>query len=335
MRLFKLLIFIAIFAGLGFWVYSTNFAEPSLATRPVVEYDLAYDGAGDEPSLLITMRFPGDQDGSTWVQLPDSWGGQVELYNAISELEVHTVGAELVATETPSLFDLRHPAGASIEISYRLTDEWDGPPEPFHGNPYRPLITPDYLHLIGWATWALPQWDDWPGDNPEVDFRLDWSGLPADWSVADNFDLGQDLRLAGSPIRRLQAGLLVAGDFRVSSADIDGAPVHLAIRNEWSFSDEEFMEALVAVIRSQRTFWREESLDAFLVTLLPQHRREGQERARSNGGTQLYDAFALFSTSNMELEAFDWLMAHELQHRWIPHACRDMGSDWIGSDPCQ
>ncbi len=312
-------------AALGLAACNPATEEPAGPPDPPrLAYAMTFDSGHVEPSLLIEMRFTGDGDGSTWLGLPNDWGGQSELYNSLSDIEALSADTELQPTDSPSVLEVIHEPGAEVYIRYRLSQDWEGVPEPSGGNPYRPVVQPDYVHLIGWAAWALPQWDDWPGENPEVDLTLDWSDLPPDWTIADNFGVGRELRTARSPLNRLQAGLFVAGDFRLIARETGPAPLNIAVRGSWPFGDTEFANMLARVVTALRAFWREDGSAPQLVTLIPLHRAEGQEQSSSHGGTGLVDAFALFATTNVELEAYQTLAAHEFQHRWTPSGLGEM-----------
>jgi predicted metalloprotease with PDZ domain len=116
----------------------------------------------------------------------------------------------------------------------------------------------------------------------------------------------------------------VAGDFRLLTRDTGNAQLNVAIRGDWEFGDNAFANDLRDVVNAIREFWREEGLEPYLVTLIPIHRAEGQEDAVSWGGTGLSDSFALFATTNVALEDFQNLAAHEFQHRWTPSSLGDI-----------
>jgi len=314
MRRFLVCVFLPLFAACS---PSTDEAtEPR--DPPRLSYAMSLDTSTETPALVIDMTFPGDSDGSTWLALPNEWGGQSELYNELSAFAALSPDTEILSTDNPSVMEVTAPAGAEVHVRYRLAQDWEGVPEPSGGNPYRVVIQSDYVHLIGWAAWALPQWDDWPGENPEVAFHLDWSRLPGDWEIADNFGVGRDVREAVAPLNRLQSGLFVAGDFRILTRDTGTAQLYVAIRGQWEFGDNTFANLLRDVVDPIRTFWREDGTDPYLVTLLPIHRAEGNDEAISWGGTGLADSFALFATTNVALADFQTLAAHEFQHRWTP-----------------
>jgi len=291
-----------------------------LPETPQLSYAMTLDRSGEEPSLVVELHFAGDSDGSTWLVLPHEWGGETELNQFLTDIIAISPDTEVLTSDRASVMEINHPPSADVHLRYRLNDGWEAPPTPGDGNPYRPIITEDYAHLIGWTAWALPQWDDWPGENPQVDFTLDWSGLPGDWTIADNFGVGREPRTSRAPLNRLQAGMFVAGDFRLMARETGTAPLNVAIRGSWPFSDTEFANNLAEVIAALRDFWREEGDEPYLVTLIPIMRPEGDEGSISWGGTGLSDAFALFATTNVELENFQTLAAHEFQHRWTPSA---------------
>jgi predicted metalloprotease with PDZ domain len=267
---------------------------------------------------VIHTEITGDGDGETFLELPDEWAGESDLHNGISDVTALSDDTSIEPAGDPANYRIIHEPGAEVRVRYRLAQDWDGVPMPGEGNPYRPVVQEDYVHLIGWTAWALPRWDEWPGENQEVDFRLDWSGMPVGWSVVGNFGAGRTVRETRSPLNRLQSGLFVAGDFRILTRQTGAAPLHIAIRGDWPFEDNQFADQFAEVVIALREFWREERDDPYLVTLIPLTRAEGDEGHTSWGGTGLVDSFALFATTNVGTDDFQRLAAHEFQHRWTP-----------------
>ncbi len=279
---------------------------------PQISYALIFQGAG--APVGVNLAFTGDADGETLLVLPGDWGGETALYEALRLNVIQ--GAEVAETDQPFELLLTHEPGAWITVNYDITQDWDGIPQASGGNPYRPVIQPTYIHLIGWAALIIPQFDARDGDT---DIELHWDGWPADWVVADNVATGTEPRHFTGDINRLQAGLFVAGDFTLTEVDVDGAPFRFGIRGDWPFDEAELVANIEAVVRAQRAFWSETSDTPFLVTLIPLD-NGGDEGNTSWGGTGLVDSFALFATPNVGLDEFQGLAAHEFMHRWVPSA---------------
>ena len=126
-------------------IFCMGQAEPEAridyALRPVLE-----DGV--LRAVEIDLRFRGESDGETGLRLPQSWGGQDELWRSIAALEVVS-GAQMRAGEGPSERVLAHRPNARVHVRYRIVQDWEGAPRAELGNTYRPMVQPGYFHLIG------------------------------------------------------------------------------------------------------------------------------------------------------------------------------------------
>ena len=260
---------------------------------PVVE-------AGALMAVQYDLRFRGDADGESTLRLPDSWGGQNELWKGIDSLEAVS-GATMRAGETPNQRVLSYRPNARIHVRYRVIQDWEGAPRAELGNSYRPVIQPDYFHLIGEASLVTPGEADI--ESP-VRFRV--RGLPRGWAFAS------DLEHGGLTLGDVWSSVTVGGDFRVLRDPETN--VRLAIRGQWTFSDADFMREASTIIGGHRDFWNDPA-SPYLVTVL---QLTGPEGWISVGGTGLNDAFAFFATPNGRAATITRTLAHESLHTWVP-----------------
>lgn len=281
---------------------------PAEDTASDIAYTFTY--AGD--AVEVSLAFEGDGDGETLLVLPNEWGGETELYRTLQLNGIQ--GAAISEGAAPYQLNLSHEPGAWVTVNYRVIQDWDGIPTAGPGNPYRPVIQPDYVHMIGWTMLIVPEFD---AGSTEHNITLNYDGWPADWTIVDNLDAGTEPRSFTGDINRIQAGLFVAGDFRLTEAELAGAPFRFALRGDWDFFDTDLINTLEAVVAEQREFWGDEDTNPFLVTLIPLD-NDGNENSISWGGTGLVDSFALFATPNTSIEDFRNLGAHEFMHNWIP-----------------
>lgn len=249
-------------------------------------------------AIAVEMVLTGDADGETEIELPDAWGGKSELWRGISEFRVSGPGLKVDTGGSPALKVLRHAPGATLTVRYRVTQTWAGEPAVTGSNEYRPVIRPNYFHLIGWTMMARPKRS--LATAATVSFR----GLPEGWRFASDLEHGS-LTL-GDVLESVSVG----GDFRVLKA---GA-LRVAIRGAWAFSDDDFIKRLQPIIASHHKFWGDQPTP-FLVTVLPLRAEVG---SMSLGGTGLNDAFAFFATDNVEDRQLTRILAHEHLHSWIP-----------------
>lgn len=269
-----------------------------------IEYTLTPVMAGGAlRAMQVDLRFRGDPDGETALRVPNEWGGQPELYRAITALEAVS-GAAMRDGETPNQRVLTHRPGARLHVRYRIVQDYEGEPNARAGNAYRAIVRPSYFHLIGEA--AFVTLEEASEDTP---LRVRARNLPRGWAYAS------DLEHTGLTLNGIWSSVTVGGDFRVHhGADRN---IRVAMRGQWRFSDESFMAQVNAVVAGQRGFWSDPSTP-YLVTIIPLE--SPQEGWLSIGGTGLRDAFAFFATSNAEADQITRTLAHESLHTWIPHA---------------
>ncbi|MEZ5960838.1 MAG: hypothetical protein R3C30_10510 [Hyphomonadaceae bacterium] len=273
----------------------------SATAPPRIDYTLTpVMEEGALRAVQIDLRFRGDADGESGVRLPDSWGGQEELWRSIQDLEIVSGASAMRQGASPHQRILTHRPNARIHLRYRVIQDWEGLPRAEIGNIYRATIQPTYFHLIGNAFMVTP---DTP--PPETRVRFAVRDLPRGWSYASDFE-HDELTLG-----EVWSSVVVAGDFRILTDP--NSKVRLAIRGQWSFSDQDFLDRAANIISSQRGFWHDDAAP-YLVTVLY---LEGPEGWLSIGGTGLEDAFAFFATPNAELNVIARTLAHESFHTWI------------------
>ncbi|WP_300526995.1 hypothetical protein [Maricaulis sp.] len=258
--------------------------------------------AGEMADVRIRLVFTGEEDGETAIIMPNEWGGEPELWNNVSGLTLLTEG-ELTDGESDSLKLIRHEPGARIALEWRIVPDRPGHPAAESHDYYRPVITEDYVHMIGHTVFAYPQnlndyrYGLWQSDN------------------AESWALITDLQHEGEPTaEEFLTSIIVAGDFRVTEADVAGAPLRVAMRGDIGFSDEEFFEGVEEVLRANQRYWGTQG-EPFLVTALPLTNQPGHS---SLGGTNLADSFAFFATSNGEAMTLLRILQHEHVHTWNP-----------------
>jgi predicted metalloprotease with PDZ domain len=284
---------------IGF-ILAAAFAGSALADD-TVRYTLTPVMAkGKLEALAIEIRFTGEADGETGLNLPDSWGGKTELYQGIRDLTVD--GAASITAPAPAKRIVRHKPGADLIVRYRVVQYWPGVPSVTGDNEYRPIVQPGYFHVLGNAVIVEPDGD---GSRPAT-FAV--KGLPRGWAFASDLDhaaMGRKL-FVGDVIESVSVG----GDFRI----LKRGPLRVAIRGKWSFSDDAFVGQLGPIIASHHRFWGDGD-EPFLVTVIPLASSPGQQ---SLGGTGRSDAFAFFATDGASDVTLNRILAHEHLHTWIP-----------------
>ena len=158
-------------AAVGAMIFCVGAAAP-----PRIDYELTpilQDGALQ--AVQIDLTFRGERDGQSDLRLPDSWGGQDELWRSVAALEIVS-GATMHNGEEPNERIRAHRPNARIHVRYRIVQDWDGVPRSEIGNIYRATIQPTYFHLIGNAALVTPG-----GGAMNARVRLRVRDLPRGW----------------------------------------------------------------------------------------------------------------------------------------------------------
>jgi predicted metalloprotease with PDZ domain len=126
---------------------------------------------------------------------------------------------------------------------------------------------PDYLELTGDNSLVHPKLS---GDA-RVTVHFDWSKAPSAWILATSFGVGSNSDERGQSYSgtwsAVQHALFAAGAFRIRHFRIDTQPAALAIRDQWTFSDEEVIADIQKAVGAVRDFWHDHNFPYFLVTL--------------------------------------------------------------------
>src|SRR5262245_22169087 len=246
-------------------------STPTPAAPAAVHYTLAPVLSGDSlTAMAVEIRFAGDEDGETTLELPNAWGGTTALYEGIRDLAVSGKDATLLSGDEPARRTIRHAAGAEVTVRYKVVQLWAGEPVFTGANEYRPVIQPRYFHLIGEGVFVKPAR---PMETPAT---FEWAGGPRGWTFASDLE---HAAATGRPLRigEVMESITVGGDFRVTRK----GPIRVAIRGDWAFTDSVFIARLEPILSSHYRFWGEPP-QPYLVSVLPSR---GPENVRSAGGT--------------------------------------------------
>lgn len=277
------------------------------AKAPTIDYRLGVETptAGKPPVLDVEMRFRGDPDGETRLQLPDHWASGKDLWRYVSDVQVQ--GA--TATEDgPAVRILRHKPGARIAVRYRVQTAYEADPAGVDGNPYKgPLIRPGWMSLMGNFVFAAPAGRD---DQPAT-FR--WGKLPKGWRLASDLEHGR----MGRPMSLddiAQSIIVGAPHLAVIERPITGGTLRFAAPAGAPFDQTAFADDMAKVVSAQRAFWNDLN-EPYFVAYLP---LTPKPSGSSNGGTGRGDGFVLYGTPNAAPDRIRWTLAHEHVHTWIP-----------------
>jgi predicted metalloprotease with PDZ domain len=293
------------------------------AKVPTVDYRLGLEPqAGRPPLLAVEMRFQGDADGETRLDLPDHWASAREVWRYLSDI---TVEGATATEDGPAVRILRHRPNARITVRYRVQTAYDADPAGADGNPYKgPLIRPDWMSLIGEFVFASPAGRD------ELPATFRWGKTPEDWRVASDLEHGRMGRAMS--VDDVAHSITVGGPRTVIlERTIAGGALRFAAPAGAPFDIAPFADDIARIVSAQRGSW-DDLNEPYFVAYLPLTARP---RGSSSGGTGRGDAFVLYGTPDAPAERMRWNIAHEHLHSWIPaRILRSEGPDgafaWLG-----
>jgi predicted metalloprotease with PDZ domain len=268
----------------------------SYRVRPVV-------GKEGARALRVDIRFRGDADGETMLQLPDRWAGSEELWRHVARLRLR--GARR-AGGTPAQPLLRHARSAKIRVRYNIVSAWQQDPG-FAYEKAWPMVRPDWFFVHGESLFA------YPGERFAGPARFRWGKLPRGWRIASDLD---HLNGGVTTIANMINSVAIGGTrLRVIERDIAGAPFRLAILGKWRFPPEALADLMARILVAEDRFWGDRS-SPYLVAMAP---LGDLPSGLSFTGTGRTDAFSIASTSAFELGLAARFLGHEYMHGWLPN----------------
>jgi predicted metalloprotease with PDZ domain len=257
---------------------------------------------GKVVALEVEMRFAGDVDGETLVQLPTSSGSERELWKAVKNINVS--GGSL---ERRSNFQLviDHTASHNLIISYDIVsthpNELISEPDPGQD---RAIIRPSWVNFIGKTVFSFPV------GTQTRPASFVWRNLPSTWTW------GSDLQQNGLTVGGVLDSSTLAGvDVQKRTLDLENGKLTLVWRGSFDLDLETTFDAFARIVNFQHDFWRSGSND-LTVTIVPLLETVGPKWVM---GTGLGDGFAIWAASNAPIDGLEYIFTHELLHEWINH----------------
>lgn len=253
-------------------------------------------------ALRLTMRFRGDSDGATRLELPNSWAGSDELWRHIGPMRITGARRSTGYHDSPTL---HHRPGARIRVRYRIHSAYREDPG-FDYERGRPMVRGDWFFFHGESVFALPE------GREAAPARFRWGKLPRGWKVASDLD---HLRRTPSTAANLINSVAIGGkELRVVRRQIGRAPLRVAILGKWQFEPEQLADVVEPIVKAGDSYWQEESTP-FLVAMAP---LGDLAMGLSYAGTGRTDAFSIASTGAFPLAEAKRFLGHEYMHSWVP-----------------
>lgn len=282
----------------------------------------AFDAAVTPPStvLHVTLKFRGGPEGTEQIEVPADWAGQT--LHAVKNLRALSPDTSISDATPPDAATIRFRPNEEVILTYDLVKDWTGPfvhPLQFHA-----VLMPHYLEINGANALVHPKLEA----QSAVTVNFDWQKLPTDWALATSFgtSTGPEGRCQSysGPWRLVETALFAAGEFRIHHFQIGRQPAVLAVRGQWTFTDEEAIADIQKAVSIVRDFWHDHNFPYFLVTLKPYDTGKG-----SADGSEFTNAFWMYLSPPDSISALLPILVHETFHGWNP---RRMGYTTEGSE---
>jgi len=253
--------------------------------------------------LHVTLKFQGGPQGTEEIELPSHWAGSANHLHALSS------DTTITDTDQANVKIARFPPKSQVVIAYDLLKDWDGPlVQPFQ---FHTVVMPQYLEINGDNALVHPKIDK----TTMVSVNFDWQKLPKDWALATSFAISSgptDRRQSFTgQWRYVDNALFTAGDFRIHRFEIRKKPTVLAIRGQWTFTDEQAIIDIQKVIGFVREFWHDDNFPNFLITLKPYDQEHG-----SSDGSAFTNAFWMYMSNKDPFSTQLTQLSHEAFHAW-------------------
>jgi predicted metalloprotease with PDZ domain len=290
-------------AALACIIASGSGVARSAAPGPI-SYEVTPEVSGGQlQDLAVDVRLKGDEDGVTYMRLPDRWSGAEELYRAVHDVKAS--GARLRRVSNSEL-ELTHAPGAAIEVSYKVKQDFPGDLTAGNGPPFRAVVRSDRFTVLGWALFAEVAG---PVGRPT---EFHWGQTPAGWTVASDLDHAGTVHDTGD----LLDSVLVGGsDLRIVTTEAAGGRIRVAMHGQWKFTPEQMSSLIDRIAVAASDFWGDKGQE-FFVAVTPMASPGGQGSAQY--GVGLGDAFSLWSTTEVDEPALRHIVTHEHEHVWFP-----------------
>ena len=286
------------------------FGAPSPAK---LRYSLAPEVQGDHLVLHVRVTMDRLDLGDAELVLPSVWGGAQKLTQAVTNLHADSNDIRIVDRPDPSEKTLVGNTRRRVSFSYDLVRDWSGPLR--EAVRHRPHLEPAYLAINTNNALIHPRIEQ----SAPVECVFEWK-LPPGWTIATSFGLETARQKFRGPWSKVQEAMFVAGDFRLEKSSFGKGMLVTAIRGTFSLPDSELRSRIVATIRLEREFWKDDRFPYYLVAVLPFNESQG-----NSGGDGFTNAFSLHLSPQGGLsQGVLSLLAHEVFHEWNPYRIGQM-----------
>lgn len=284
-------------------------------SETVLSYTIRPVPRADRTDLHIRLRFTGDADGETVLQLPRDRYGTPDVHTAVRSV-VAAGRAVVSAAASSDQRRIAHGPSAGVEIDYVLS--WD--PARSEGHAYSPSVNASHFHFFG------PQWLAWPETGKDtVDLLVEFAGLPTGWSVLSSFGFGPGPHhMRRIAIERLPS-FIAGGEYRLRDFVCRGNPVRVGVVGHFVLADSTMFADAERIVCAERAWMNDSGPPFFTISITP--------RAGIRAGTAVENAFVCLLDSAVTRNRLNILLAHEMFHYWLLTRARVISADFVEDTP--
>lgn len=266
-----------------------------------------------EEGIKLTLNVSGDQDGQTEFEVGDSWADEDSPYTRFKNI----TSAQHELTLDKETLTVTHPSGADLTITWELhsSDGRNALEDPSYF--YAPVITKDYIHLIGYTALITPV------HTGPVRMTFDGTALQEEagkvlsplWKTKDTIES-----------ETLMSGFSLFGD--IETAQSADGHLSVGITKGGNISAAELVSELEPILTSLSDVWGTPVID-YSVTLQPLDPVIGSALA----GTAFPGGFAAAVSPNIDTQRLSGFLSHEAAHEWIPNRLGAPEFEGSGREP--
>ncbi len=279
-------------------VYATN-------SSAELHLTLRYVDNASEPYLFAHAVLKGLDADCQVLIIPDRWANARSLHRSLLNLRGEAGSMIEVASETEA-----RVCGKERTVTY----SWDIQPRKTTApssrdmTRYRPLIQPDYVHLIGHTFLILP-------DQPEAwRTAIRFEQFPVPWSMQTTLGELKDgtFRSLDTPITPKRAAFWFGKPVQQRAPLRSGYDVVLAgSALELKVLDVQRIASLLDQLDASTGKARQSDYQINLMVM------QGAPQDYALDGTAFVGGFSVFMTGNVEVSAVERLLFHEILHEWL------------------
>ncbi|MCK4650655.1 hypothetical protein KAT08_00625 [Candidatus Babeliales bacterium] len=253
-----------------------------------------------------------------YLHIPNKFGFAENLHRDIKNLNIVESEAIIVHTNEPYTKIIKNILTNIIHINYTVTCSVKNLKNMNGQNDYyRPILTKNYFHLIGYNFIVFPCWKyenqkRYYTENDNLNIILKWKNMPTNWKFANSHGINNPEQNLFISISNFIYSIYIAGDFIIKKFTCKNYPVFLVMLGKSSFQYKEFVEIAKKAINTQREFWNDYNFPHFLITILPLGKNHNY------GGVSLLNSSVIFLGEKKELKSIDsiYCINHECFHTW-------------------